>query len=57
MYTYVPISSPSEFCVQDGNPFRTFWEDQGIEFDDSEAWQNLHFNVQHTHVAEMWKKE
>ncbi|XP_038060600.1 GDP-fucose protein O-fucosyltransferase 1-like isoform X2 [Patiria miniata] len=43
-------------CTRDGNPFRTFWQDQGIEFDDSEVWTNLYFNVEHAGVAEHWKE-
>ncbi|XP_022092846.1 GDP-fucose protein O-fucosyltransferase 1-like isoform X2 [Acanthaster planci] len=43
-------------CTRDGNPFRTFWEDQGIEFDDSAVWTNLYFNVEHTGIAKQWKE-
>ncbi|XP_033644470.1 GDP-fucose protein O-fucosyltransferase 1-like isoform X1 [Asterias rubens] len=48
-------------CTRDGNPFRTFWEDQGIIFDESTVWRtestSLHYNIDATDTANEWKKE
>ncbi len=48
-------------CTREGNPFRTFWEDQGITFDESTVWRtestSLHYNIEVPDTAKEWKKE
>lgn len=42
-------------CTRGGNPFGTFWEDNGILFEQSEIWEDpLFFNVEHGEHAEKW---
>ena len=47
----------SESCnAKDGNPFGPFWDTFNIEFDRSEAYGPLHYDVHNTEVSGHWNR-
>ncbi|XP_070556884.1 GDP-fucose protein O-fucosyltransferase 1-like isoform X2 [Ptychodera flava] len=43
-------------CTRPGNPFKDFWEYFDINFDRSEIWNNLHFNVDYDEWRKGWEE-
>ncbi|XP_077991252.1 GDP-fucose protein O-fucosyltransferase 1-like isoform X2 [Glandiceps talaboti] len=44
-------------CTRPGNPFKTFWDYFDIEFDESEIWDDLHFNVDYDEWRQGWMEK
>lgn len=47
----------SETCnAKEGNPFGPFWDTFGVDFDASEFYAPLQYDIHHSNMAELWNK-
>lgn len=55
-YCYRPSNSEKESCeMKKGNPFGPFWEELGVEFDDS-VFMKMSYDVEKDYVRKMWRE-
>ncbi|KXJ14782.1 GDP-fucose protein O-fucosyltransferase 1 [Exaiptasia diaphana] len=55
-YCWLPPGSGADCKMKDGNPFYQFWDELGVNFDDSIVF-NIGFTVEDSYVLEEWQNQ
>ncbi|EDO39909.1 predicted protein [Nematostella vectensis] len=55
-YCWLPPGSSTKCQMKDGNPFRPFWDELGVDFDDYEVF-HLSYHTRDAYVRHQWKQQ
>ncbi|KAH7950675.1 hypothetical protein HPB51_028284 [Rhipicephalus microplus] len=57
VFCYQARASAQSCQAKEGNPFGPFWDTFGVDFDESEFYMPLQYDIHHRDMARKWKEK